>query len=433
MKALYKAYDYIREVAGVPVQWVDPLLRPDSVSKINLLATEIIENKNLPDDTAYRLHEIRPEVPVADFEKQIRNPIASRAIAIWVDLEIPALGKRLVLDTRVDNPLGVPPTISAISSNNTNYPWPADPMEKSGQQEGPTTKGHGGSSCPGYLSKAIENNSATGGMLDIPVEVLAFHCEGEHQEGRYSISMYSEVLGRVSAQRERDKVDLNMWGKMLITFEPKYPGEFRGHTVIQLVSDDYVRQTGTVTGFPPHFPGEYVESKGNERYVGLNIGQRHLEAFVKQGRIIFSTDVDDFLQARTRVSHFELLDQQGDVINLPGPPYVVDDFSIISGVKISWQDVRPFHSDVKYYVIYRMDPDFPKDFKFLARVKGNTYVDSDYNGRRSLAYAVVPAFIDQTGMEVQGVSLDHAMVMALEPEKSAFKNRNHGVGHVRYI
>ncbi|WP_425098579.1 hypothetical protein [Tropicibacter sp. S64] len=431
MKSLLRALDLIRETVGIAPGWADPLLRPMPLEAVSFAPSGQSEAKALSGETSAALHRIRPEVPVSDFDKQLRNPIASRAIAVWIRMEIPALGKTLTFDSRLDNPLGLPASIAAIPAGSANDPWP-EPPEVRVNAEKIVLKGHGGSSCPGMFTKAIEN-AGQGGVLDIPVEVLAFHCEGAHPEGRYSICMYSEVLGRVTASPGAHAVALNMWGKMLITFEPTRPADYRGHKVIQLVSDDYVRQTGTVSGFPPHGAGEYVESKGSERYVGLNPGQRHLEAFVKQGRIIFSTDIDDFLHARTRVTGFEIVDKDGKVLQFDGPPYIVGDFSAIAGVRLSWPDIRADHPEVSYYLLYRLDPDFPKDFQFLARVTGNVYTDTAYSGRRSFAYAVVPAFRDQTGMEVQGVSLDHAMVMALEPDTGAFDKRNHGVGHVRTV
>ncbi len=383
-----------------------------------------------PREVAERLHRLRPEVSIEDFEKQVQNPIASRVIAVYVEVEVPLLGKSLVFDTRVDNPDGVSPTLKALPPSGPGSPWPNPPQSRP-QNLGPTPLGHSGSSCPGMFSGQIR--SRLGSHLEIPVEVLGFHCEGRSAECAYSISMYSEVLGRVSAPLDDpSRATLNMWGKMMITIRPHDPGQFGGHAVIQLVSKDYVRQSGTVSGFPPHKAGEYVESAGDEVYVGVNPGQRHLSAIVRRGRIIFSTDIDQFLQARTRIADFTLLDREGADIPVGPPPYDPALIGRIAGVRLRWADVRATDNRVTHYLLYRMDTDRPeKKFSLVSgQLTEPVFVDRDYDGRVSFSYAVVPAFVDQVGMEVQGVSLDHSVLMAIEPRAEQFRRRNQGVGHI---
>jgi hypothetical protein len=394
-----------------------------------------------PDDTGDRaasqaqiLHSLRPEVPLGDFEKQVRNPIASRMIAVYVEIDLPQLGRSMVFDTRVDNPNGMPPSLNQLPQSGDGSPWPRPPKQAKGINRFGyvETKGHGGSSCPGYLSKFALNQS--GNNLEIPVEILAFHVEGENDACGYSICMYSEVLGRVTYNVDAAAAYLNMWGKMMITLRPHNPAEFGGHDVIQMVSRDYVRQQGSITGFPPKNTGEYISSAGGEVYVGVNPGQRHLQAIVREGRIIFSTDIDEFLQARTRISAFTLLDKAGNVLD-PGPaPYDPGLIGKIAGVRFSWDEVRSRENGVTHYRCYRLDPDEPQNLILLSdKITETSFTDWGYDGTRSFAYAIVPAFVDQIGMEVQGVSLDHGMIMALEPKADVFKFRNHGVGHVRWM
>jgi len=490
---LLRLLDAIGNLFGAKVRFKDPLLKPLSPNELKVFRDKVGEEKkaivaeDLPHSgvpsnkqIAERLHSLRPSVSVQQFEDQIRSPIASRMLAIWVEIHVPALKKTIILDTRTDNPEGLPPSIAEINQDSPYYPWP-EPAAALRKYEA-TMKGHGGSSCPGYLSHnahiiyPIDDDdfnprdipglggpgtppgggfpsgpdgnpirvpggvpSVASGMkandwLEIPVEVLAFHLEGENDECAYSVAMFSEVFGKLTTTLADDKAKLNMWGKMMITLRPHEPKDYANQDVIQLVSAEYVRQTGTITGFPPHNPGEYIESSGNELYVGINPGQRHIEAIVKRGRIIFSTDVDDFLQARTRVTHFAIVDKDGYVLD-PGsePPYTPAILDKIAGVKMYWHDVRNEHTDVSHYLVYRVNMDSPKDFIFIGRSHIPMFYDSEYTGREPLAYAIVPALRDNVGMEVQGVSLDLAGVAPVEPLVSQFTKRNHGVGHVRTV
>lgn len=420
--------DTIRQILGIPAQ-IDVQRPREPVPFVATLSNASLVDDNL--EIAEVLHNIRPDTSVSDYQKQIKNPIASRMIAIYAEIEMPDLGTNMVFDTRVDNPLGLSPSLRGLPDEGTDSPWPRAPQDPSTGQGAAAIKGHAGSSCPGYLTKAVFTVNKE---VQIPVEILAFHVEGQNAEGRYSVTMYSEVFGQVTAKPEEEKAQLNMWGKMMITFRPDDPKKFGGHEVIQLVSQDYVRQEGTITGFPPKSDGEYITSKGGEVYVGVNSGQRHLRAILKTGRIIFSTDVDEFLQARTRIKSFTLLDKDNNPLDAGTPPYDPALIGKINAVKIDWSDVRTTDNGVTHYRLYRIDPDFPGDVELLAEITGATeYIDKEYDGTRSFTYAVVPAFVDQVGMEVQGVSLDQSMVMALEPREAQFSRRNFGVGHIRWM
>lgn len=431
MISLNKFIDLTRQVLGRPVTWsVQPLSEKVEFHP-SPIAEDIAESVRTQ---ARALHQLRPEIPISDFEKQVRNPIASRMIAVYVEIELPQINRTFIFDTRVDNPNGLPPSLKDLPQSGDGSPWPRPAVVQGSEKRFGyvNIKGHSGSSCPGYLSRFAMNK--TGNNLEIPVEILAFHAEGENDVCGYSICMYSEVLGRVTYSAGLPSAYLNMWGKMMITMRPQKPEEFGGHEVIQMVSRDYVRQQGSITGFPPHSPGEYIESAGGEVYVGVNSGQRHLMALIRRGRIIFSTDIDEFLQARTRISGFTLLDKAGNALAVGDPPYDASLIGKIGGVRLDWVDVRTVENGVTHYRCYRLDPDLPQEMKLLSdKLTDTTFTDWEYDGTRSYAYAVVPAFVDQIGMEVQGVSLDHGMVMAIEPRVDAFRYRNHGVGHVRWM
>lgn len=431
MEFLNKIVDWGRQILGVPASIsVQPLTQkvPFDGKTASIDVGQTIRAH------ASILHELRPEVPLQDFEKQVRNPIASRMIAVYVEIELPQLNRSMTFDTRVDNPNGLPPSLKDLPQSGEGSPWPHAPAlsavaKRFGYFE---IQGHGGSSCPGHLSRYAMNTSSN--SLEIPVEILAFHVEGENDECGYSICMYSEVLGRVIYNIGEAAAFLNMWGKMMITIRPHEPKDFGGHDVLHMVSRDYVRQQGSITGFPPKRPGEYIESKGGEVYVGINPGQRHLQAIIRQGRIIFSTDVDEFLQARTRISGFTLLDKVGNVLDAGPPPYDPGLIGRIAGVRFEWNDVRTLDNRVTHYRCYRLDPDHPQTMTLLSdKLTKTSFTDWQYDGTKSYAYAVVPAFVDQIGVEVQGVSLDHGMIMAIEPDASAFRFRNHGVGHIRWM
>lgn len=379
---------------------------------------------------ALRLHSLREEVPVDEFRRQVRNPLASRVLAVWVEVDLPQLRKRLVFDTRVDNPQAISPSLRTLTPDKAAHTWPK-PQQRHNMTD-VVPFGHGGSSCPGIFSRFAKES--IGNSIEIPVEVLAFHAEGHNGEVAYGISMFSEVTGRVSAPSETGDGTLTMWGKMLISIRPDHPSHFGGHRYIELVSRDFIRQHGTVTGFPPKNAGEFIESSGNDVYVGHLPGQRHLRAVVAKGRIIFSTDVDDFLQARTRISGFTLVDGNGVAIDPGPPPYSPDLIGRIAGVRLVWEDVRQMDNRVTHYRLYRMDPDDITHIDLIEdRLTTNQFTDSTYDGTRSFAYAVVPAFIDQSGAEVQGVSLDHSQVLAIQPRAEQFIRRNFGVGHVKRI
>lgn len=423
--------DWVRQLSGLKAT-IDVQPLTEKVAYRLPEKTEAVESR--VQEQARILHSLRPETSLADFEKQVRNPIASRLIAVYVEIDLPQVGRSMVFDTRVDNPNGMPPSLKDLPQSGDGSPWPhpAKPVSDVNRFGFAEVKGHGGSSCPGHLSRFALNKA--GNNIEIPVEILAFHVEGENDACGYSICMYSEVLGRVTYRNDTESAYLNMWGKMMITLRPHKPSEFGGHDVIQMVSRDYVRQQGNITGFPPQKPGEYISSAGGEIYVGVNAGQRHLQAIVREGRIIFSTDVDEFLQARTRISGFTLLDKSGNELD-PGPaPYDPVLIGKIAGVRFTWDDVRTAENGVTHYRCYRLDPDVPHEMKLLSdKITETSFTDWEYDGTRSFAYAIVPSFVDQIGMEVQGVSLDHGMIMALEPSADAFKFRNHGVGHVRWM
>lgn len=388
------------------------------------------------EDLAVRLHSLRPEVSIDDFRKQVQNPIASRGIAIWVKVLLPQLGREMIMDTRVDNPEGLPLSLRKLPASGPGSPWPAAPVPVVRPHSHAWASevgilGHSGSSCPGHLSRfAVFPGSEA---MEIPVEVLAFHAEGDNGLCAYSVSMYSEVTGRLSAKVPGESpAVLTMWGKMLISVRPHDPGLFGGHELIQLRSRDYIEQHGEVSGFPPHTAGEYLESNGNEVYLGFHPGQRHIKAVVERGRIIFSTDIDEFLQARTRITSFTLLDRDGNPIHADGPPYDPGLIGEIAGVRLDWTDIRGEFPFVSHYRLYRMDPDQPQEFYPIGGMLTDpTYIDVDYDGRRSYAYAVIPAFVDSAGVETQGVSLDHSMIMHLQPRSEQFTHCNMGVGHVR--
>lgn len=387
---------------------------------------------------AAKLNSLRPEVSVEEFEKQVKSPIASRGIAVWVRVRMPQLNREMVLDTRVDNPKGLPKSLRDLTPTGAASPWPELPRGTGGTpglgDDGRVVPlGHSGSSCPGMFSNfSILNQGRT---IEIPVEVLAFHAEGDNGVCKYSIGMFSEVTGRLTASLPgHDRATLTMWGKMLISIRPHKPREFGGHELIQLRSREYIEQRGQITGFPPHSAGEYLESKGNEVYEGFHPGQRHITAIVEQGRIIFSTDIDDFLQARTRISSFTLLDQSGKQLDAGAPPYDSSLIGQIGGVRLAWEDVRGRYPHITHYRLYRMDPDKPENVELVGEmITENTYTDTAYDGTRSLAYAVVPAFVDSAGVEVQGVSLDHSTIMHVHPKSERFVRRNIGVGHIRWM
>jgi hypothetical protein len=197
-----------------PVRW-DPAARPSF-------------SQATTDQLAVRLHSLRAEISVEDFRKQVQNPIASRGIAIWVKVKLPQLRRDMVLDTRVDNPAGLPASLRGLPDSGPGSPWPQPPSGTPGTRlQRVVPLGHGGSSCPGYLSKfaVFSHNDA----MEIPVEVLAFHVEGQNESCAYSVSMYSEVTGRLTASaRASDPAILTMWGKMLISFRAFNASEFNG-------------------------------------------------------------------------------------------------------------------------------------------------------------------------------------------------------------
>lgn len=406
-------------------------------STISPMAAVSFEPANVDTSTAIdggkiatALNGLRPEVSVEEFRKQIRSPIASRAIAVWVKVYLPQLDRHMVFDSRTDNPKGMPDSLVGLPDEGPDSPWPAPPRELTSDDMGASILGHTGSSCPGMFRRVAMLQS--GNHIEIPVEVLAFHAEGDNGECAYSISMFSEVTGRLTADVTRpDSAHLTMWGKMLVTIRPHKPADFGGHEFIRLRSRDYIEQKGRVSGFPPHRAGEFLESKGNEIYEGYEPGQRHICAVIEKGRIIFSTDVDDFLQARTRISKFTLIDKEGNEIDAGPPPFDPSLIGVIGGVKLAWEDIRQMHAHATHYRLYRLDPDHPEDHTMIGGViTENWFIDREYDGTRSYAYAVIPAFVDQSGTEVQGVSLDHSTIMNLRPHPSQFVTQNQGIGHI---
>lgn len=101
-------------------------------------------------------------------------------------------------------------------------------------------------------------------------------------------------------------------------------------------------------------------------------------------------------------------------------------------MRLAWNDCKTANNGVAHYRLYRMDTDYPDAVQLIGdRLASNEHVDWDYDGTRSYAYAVVPAFVDSAGVEIQGVSLDFAEVTHMRPDKSRFQKANHGVGHLR--
>ena len=116
------------------------------------------------------------------------------------------------------------------------------------------------------------------------------------------------------------------------------------------------------------------------------------------------------------------------------PPYDPSLIGRIGGVRLAWEDVRGRYPHITHYRLYRIDPDEPEDPELIGQaLLDPTYTDTAYDGTRSFAYAVVPAFVDSSGVEVQGVSLDHSMIMHLRPDAARFLKRNMGVGHIRWM
>ena len=137
---------------------------------------------------------------------------------------------------------------------------------------------------------------------------------------------------------------------------------------------------------------------------------------------------------RTRITSFTLLDSAGSPISAVGPPYDPALVGKIASVRLEWPDIRGKFPYVTHYRLYRMDTDEPQDFLPLGGMLTKPeYTDSEYDGTRSFAYAVVPAFVDSAGVETQGVSLDHSTIMNLRPKASRFVHKNMGVGHVHWM
>lgn len=371
---------------------------------------------------AERMHHTRPSSTVDEYLTMLRNPIASRLLGVYVEIDIPALGRSMVFDTRVDNPSGLAPSLSEPGLEDA---WPSAAIAG----DGPRPEGHSGSSCPRIAGLGVLGE---GDRIEIPVEILAFHAEGHNGEVAYSVTMYSEVTGRLVLPLDPDQpAHITMWGRMQITVLPDDPSQFGGIERMEFVSRDYIKQEGRMHGFPPRDPGAYLESSGNEVYVSADPRLADVEVIVRRGRIIFSTDVDDFLQARTRVTRFELLDHEGNLL-VADDPYDSSLIGQIGGVRLAWREASDASGRTRHYNLYRIDPDNPVDAELLAPgLTETTFVDTDYDGTHSYAYSVVPAFADSTGTEVQGVSLDIAEVMSLVPHEHQLSHRNHGVGHLR--
>src|SRR5690348_14118530 len=83
-----------------PVSW-----SPNRAQELGSISTQKL---------ALRLHSLRPDTSVEDFAKQVRNPIASRCIAVWVKLYLPQMGVHMMFDTRADNPQGMPASLRTL-------------------------------------------------------------------------------------------------------------------------------------------------------------------------------------------------------------------------------------------------------------------------------------------------------------------------------
>ncbi|HVE83242.1 MAG TPA: hypothetical protein VND93_10365 [Myxococcales bacterium] len=62
--------------------------------------------------------------------KSLRMPTASRRLGIYMEVEVPALGRTLVFDTRTDNSGKALPELLGMSYGLPDSPWPAPPAPR---------------------------------------------------------------------------------------------------------------------------------------------------------------------------------------------------------------------------------------------------------------------------------------------------------------
>jgi hypothetical protein len=249
------------------------------------------------------------------------------------------------------------------------------------------------------------------------VDIVAFHAEGINGEVAYSIRMHSDVKGRLDvALASNEKVgSLQLWGRMIVTIKPLDPAAFGGMEKLTLVSQRWIRQRARVTEWPPA-SGNYLESVEPESYVALDGDPNQVLAVVKKGRVIFTSLLDPFLQARTRVNSFFYVDADGK--DLPARA----DRSRIAGVRLVWADVRTAENRVTHYRLYRYVPGKPDSIHlFPDRISGTQFVDREFDGTVTHAYAVVPAKNDAAGEEVLGIGLDYVEVVQVQPSDDLSK------------
>jgi len=414
--------EFLRGLGAEPGSLLSPPVSTPALDPLAALDTQSAH-------AVRRFHQLRPDSDLAVLASQVKSPIASRILGHYIEVEIPLLGREMVLDSRVDNPRGTPMSLLSLPNATERDPWPKPPKVRDAGEFRAT--GHGGSSCPGYLTRFAFDPLRR--KLEIPVEVLAFHTEGHNGEIAYSIRMCSEVTGRLSVPSDPSEPSLlSLWGKMIIAIKPDDPSAFGGHSLIELVSSNYIEQAGIVTGWPPR-PGEFIESQQPEQYRATADSQSGIFATVKRGRIVFSDEVDEFLQARSRIHTFVVLDENLEPITLDSVNSI-QTTKRIGGVRLIWGDERTPTNRVTHYRLYRMDPDHAELGMSLigGQITGTEYVDRDYDGSKSFAYAVVPATRDNLGLEIQGVGLNTTEILHIAPSPQRFSARNQGVGHLSH-
>ncbi|HVE83243.1 MAG TPA: hypothetical protein VND93_10370 [Myxococcales bacterium] len=268
----------------------------------------------------------------------------------------------------------------------------------------------------------------TEGTAQIPVDIVAFHAEGMTDEVAYSIRMFSDVKGRLDvALTSKEKAGaLQLWGRMVVTIKPLNPAAFGGMDKLTLVSQRWVRQRARVTEWPPA-SGNYLESVEPESYVALGGEPKQVLAVVKKGRVIFTSLLDPFLQARTRVNSFFYVDSKGKDLPAGAEP------GRIAGVRLVWADVRTAENRVTHYRLYRYVPGKPETLSlFPDRISGTQFIDREHNGTVTHAYAVVPAKNDAVGEEVMGIGLDYVEVVQVQPADDTTRPDELRFGHLGF-
>jgi hypothetical protein len=381
---------------------------------LRLLAQKLIET----------LVEDHPEDPV----KSLRQPISSRKLGMYVEMELPNLGnKKLILDTRVDNGPHTPESLRQLPSGTSSSPWPAPEVIPPNVPVGgdPRVQGCPGSSCPRSGSISVLNG--TWDAVQVPVEIVAFHGEGHNGEFAYSVRMFSDVSGRLdiplspiglaahlSEQLSRPPGAsgvLEITGQMLVTLMPRDPAAYGGMERIDLVSQSIVTQRGSMTQWPPRL-GDYLQTVGPEAYSLLSARDAPL-AIVRNGRIVFTDEIDPFLDARTRVHTFVFTDRNGNALS----PTAAKES--ISGVRLMWEDIRNPTNRVTHYRLYRALPGRPDSIEQIDElIYVSQYWDRKYDGTQTVSYAVVPCTRNVLGDEVLGIGLDYVKIAFNRPTEA---------------